>query len=294
MYLNDPELIIPVRKNQNHLKKLNANHPCMDEKAHNTIARLHLPVAPKCNILCRYCERQVCPSNINDVFPGISAVILSPSQALKKTGEFLKKWGRGSIVGISGPGDPLANTETFETMKYIRDKYPDVRLCLCTNGLALPENFSNIMSLGIRHLTVTVNAVDPSVGASVYKWITKNGIRHYGTEAASILLDNQLSGIKSAVKNHIFVKINTVVIPGINDHHISDVSALMANLGCFVHNIVPLIPRGELKDIKRPGPELMKGIRRESEPYIPVFSKCRQCRADAEGIPGKEGCCDKN
>ena len=72
-------------------QKLKANHPCMDETAHETVARLHLPVAPRCNILCGYCEREVCPSNINDVFPGISATILSPAQAVEKTDSFLAK-----------------------------------------------------------------------------------------------------------------------------------------------------------------------------------------------------------
>jgi hypothetical protein len=97
MYLTDSELVIPARKNNHPWKKLKANHPCMDNKSHDTIARLHLPVAPKCNILCRYCERQVCPSNIHDVFPGISASILTPLQALKKTEDFLKKWGMNPL-----------------------------------------------------------------------------------------------------------------------------------------------------------------------------------------------------
>lgn len=141
---------------------------------------------------------------------------------------------------------------------------------------------------------MTVNAIATSVGALIYKWILKDGERLTGIEGASLLLEQQMKGITMAVEAGIFVKINTVVIPGVNDHHINDITFFMAERNCFVHNIVPLIPRGQFLNIKKPDHDLMQGIRRRSESIMPVFSKCRQCRADAEGIPGKEGCCDNN
>ena len=35
-------------------------HPCFDELAHERVGRVHLPVAPRCNIGCLFCERRIC------------------------------------------------------------------------------------------------------------------------------------------------------------------------------------------------------------------------------------------
>ena len=57
-------------------------HPCMHEDAHEQIARLHLPVAPRCNIHCCFCERKISPFENHLNRPGITAGVLSPEQAL--------------------------------------------------------------------------------------------------------------------------------------------------------------------------------------------------------------------
>lgn len=268
-------------------------HPCMDASSHNLVARLHLPVASRCNIMCRYCERRVCPANIHEVTPGLTTIIMTPEQALEKTAEFLDRWGSDSIIGVAGPGDPLACEETFITMKLIRNKFPLARMCMCTNGLELPAKMNRIISLGIDYITVTLNALDPETGALIYRWIRVNDETIHGIGGATVLIENQIEGIRRAVKAGIFVKINTVLVPGINDRCVADISRLGAEMGCRVHNIVPLIPRGEFIDISKPGPEFMEEIRRISGSFINVFGSCRQCRADAAGIPGKERCCEK-
>jgi len=35
-----------------------ANHPCFNKDSVGTCGRVHLPVAPKCNVLCSYCNRK--------------------------------------------------------------------------------------------------------------------------------------------------------------------------------------------------------------------------------------------
>ena len=264
------------------------DHPCMSHIAHNQVARLHLPVAPKCNIKCKYCERSVCPSNINEICPGLAEKIFTPIEALIKAHSFIDKWGGGSIVGVSGPGEPLANSESILTLKLIRKVYPDIKLCLCTNGLTLPEHMGDIFDLNIKHLSITINAIDPKITSKIYSWVKKDGIRYDGEEGARILLENQLQGIQMAIEKGIIVKINSVVIPGINDHHIKEISKKVAQMGCRIHNLMPLISRGDFSHILSPSEALMDSLRNESKPFINVFGKCTQCRADAEGIPGSK------
>lgn len=58
------------------------NHPCYSEKAHHRFARIHLAVAPACNIQCNYCNRKYDCSN--ESRPGVTSERLTPEQALAK------------------------------------------------------------------------------------------------------------------------------------------------------------------------------------------------------------------
>ena len=83
----------------------------------------------------------------------------------------------------------------------------------------------------MSHVTVTLNAVDPDVGAKIYSWVRDGKVVYRGREAAELLLSRQLEAIKGLKERDILVKINTIVIPGVNDHHIqaiTDVVSAMA------------------------------------------------------------------
>lgn len=56
-------------------------HPCFSDRAHSQFARIHLPVAPKCNIRCAYCDhRSDCP---NESRPGLASRVIQPEEALQ-------------------------------------------------------------------------------------------------------------------------------------------------------------------------------------------------------------------
>lgn len=41
------------------------DHPCYSEEAHHYFARMHVAVAPACNIQCNYCNRKYDCANSN-------------------------------------------------------------------------------------------------------------------------------------------------------------------------------------------------------------------------------------
>ena len=127
------------------LEKALQTHPCYNEEAHRKYARMHVPVAPKCNIQCNYCNRKFDCSN--ESRPGVTSEVLSPEQAVAKIGYVKEKVPNLKVLGIAGPGDPLANEETFETLALVKEKYPDLTLCVSTNGLALPEHADSLYGL---------------------------------------------------------------------------------------------------------------------------------------------------
>ncbi len=111
-----------------------SRHPCFNDGVRHTLARIHLPVAPECNIQCNFCKRIY--DCANESRPGVTSAVLTPPQALAYLEDVLKRDPRIAVVGIAGPGDPLATPErTLETLRLVRQGHPELLLCVATNGL---------------------------------------------------------------------------------------------------------------------------------------------------------------
>ncbi len=259
-------------------------HPCFGGNHHKN-GRIHLAVAPKCNIKCGYCTRR--HDCANESRPGVTSRILTPQEALERVRETMASKVLGPIikvVGIAGPGDPLANEETFETFRLIGEEFPDLLKCMSTNGLLLPEKIDLLHDLGLHSLTVTVNALDPEVGARIYSHVLYRGRRYTGVEATRMLLAAQLEGIGRAAAYGMTIKVNTVLIPGINEEQVPLIAKKVRELGAFVMNVMPLIPQADFADVVPPSIEVLDKVRAANERIIGQFKHCRQCRADAVGL----------
>lgn len=265
-------------------------HPCMNDAAHNRIARIHLPVAKRCNIECGFCERKTGIQDISIKRPGYCDIILTPDEAVKEAESFLMEFGDEAIIGIAGPGDPLANPETFETLEKLNQLRPKANLCLCTNGLNLPSSVELLKKLKLKYITVTVNAVAPEILKRIHSRAQLEGVMFEGSEASEILNKNQMEGIRKAIEAGMYVKVNTVVIPDVNYWHVTEIAKTVSELGVRVLNLMPMIPGGRFSNIEAPTRDMMNGLFKQCESYIRVFRSCGQCRADARGIPGKEDC----
>ncbi|WP_334076734.1 nitrogenase cofactor biosynthesis protein NifB [Paenibacillus sanfengchensis] len=273
-----------------------SRHPCYSEEAHRYFARMHLPVAPACNIQCRYCNRKF--DCVNESRPGVVSEVLSPEQADKKVKGVAAQLMQLSVVGIAGPGDPLANADrTFETFRKVKSSVPGVNLCLSTNGLTLLQHLDEIEELGIKHVTLTINAIDPEIGSGVYAWVVENGVRYEGKEAAELLISRQLAGLKALSERGVLCKINSVLIPGINDAHLPEVSKAVKSLGAALHNVTPLIvapgSQYEQEGQRAPRPKELHALQEScGRAGMKIMRHCRQCRADAIGLLGQDRSAD--
>ncbi len=269
------------------------NHPCYSEEAHHHYARMHVAVAPACNIQCNYCNRKY--DCANESRPGVVSEKLSPEQAAKKVLAVASTIPQMTVLGIAGPGDPLANpAKTFKTFELISKTAPDIKLCLSTNGLALPDHVDTIAKFNVDHVTITVNMTDPEVGAEIYPWIFWKHKRVTGKEAAKILTDRQMQGLEMLTERGILCKVNSVMIPGINDQHLVEVNKAVKSRGAFLHNIMPLISAPEhgtvfgLNGQRGPSAQELKALQDSCEGEMNMMRHCRQCRADAVGLLGED------
>jgi nitrogen fixation protein NifB len=269
------------------------NHPCYSEDAHHYFARMHVAVAPACNIQCHYCNRKY--DCANESRPGVVSELLTPNQAVKKTMAVAANIPQMTVLGIAGPGDPLANPErTFETFRRLSEEAPDIKLCVSTNGLALPDAVEELSKHNIDHVTITINCVDPKVGAKIYPWIFWKNKRIKGEKAAKILIEQQQKGLEMLVAKGILVKVNSVLIPGINDKHLAEVSRIVKAKGAFLHNVMPLIAEAEhgtffgVMGQRGPSAAELQDLQDECAGDMNMMRHCRQCRADAVGMLGED------
>ncbi len=276
-----------------HIRAKVHNHPCYSEQAHHYFARMHVAVAPACNIQCHYCNRKYDCSN--ESRPGVVSEVLTPKQAVKKVMAVAANIPQMTVLGIAGPGDPLANLErTFATFRELSEKAPDIKLCVSTNGLNLPEAVDELCRHNIDHVTITINCVDPDVGAKIYPWIFWKNRRILGREGAAILIAQKQKGLEMLTARGILVKVNSVMIPGINDAHLVEVSKVVRSRGAFLHNVMPLIAEPEHGTfyglMGQPGPthEELQKLQDACAGDMNMMRHCRQCRADAVGMLGED------
>ncbi|MDZ4876105.1 MAG: FeMo cofactor biosynthesis protein NifB [Chroococcidiopsis cubana SAG 39.79] len=268
-------------------------HPCYSEEAHHHYARMHVAVAPACNIQCNYCNRKY--DCANESRPGVVSELLTPEEAAHKVLVIAGKIPQMTVLGIAGPGDPLANPEkTFRTFELIADKAPDIKLCLSTNGLMLPDYVDRIKQLNVDHVTITINMVDPKVGEKIYPWVHYRRKRYRGIEGVKILHERQMEGLQALREADILCKVNSVMIPGVNDEHLAEVDEVIRANGAFLHNIMPLISAPEhgthfgLTGQRGPTPKELKSLQDKCSGNMKMMRHCRQCRADAVGLLGED------
>jgi len=262
-----------------------SKHPCYSAESQHKFARMHLPVAPACNIQCKYCNRLY--DCVNESRPGVTSEILTPEQAAVKIGVVQEQLPNLAVIGIAGPGDALANWEkTKATLIAVKTRYPELILCLSTNGLLLPRYAGELVELGVGHVTVTVNSVDSVIGEKIYSHIDWDGARLQGRDAVQKLMENQLAGIRFLAHRGVLVKVNIVMIPGVNDEHVPEVVKVVRDAGACITNIMPLIPASgsAFAHLPQTSHKEVSAMREKCGEFLPQMKHCQQCRADAIGL----------
>lgn len=262
-----------------------ALHPCFKKDAAASCGRVHLPVAPTCNILCNYCNRKY--DCVNESRPGVTSAVLSPRQAADYLGRVLEKDPRIRVAGIAGPGDPMANAAaTLETLRLIKERYPHMLFCLSSNGLGMPPHLDALAELGVTHATVTINAVDPVIGAKMYAWAREGKVVWRGQAAAELMLERQIASVSGLVARGVLVKVNTILTPGVNENHVAEVARVVAGLGATLMNVIPLHPAEDtpFAGMREPDSAAVDAARQAAGEHIRQMLHCKRCRADAVGL----------
>lgn len=115
----------------------------------------------------------------------------------------------------------------------------------------------------------------------------EEGERIYtGRKGAELLLSRQMEAVRQLKQREIIVKVNTVVIPGINEGEVELIAKELCSLGVDFMNVIPMYPVKQtpfeyLGEV--PPSEIVK-LRNKADRYLPQMIHCVRCRADAVGL----------
>ncbi len=196
--------------------------------------RVHLPVAPRALARVRFSPDKPLPR------------ALTPEQALNWL-EYLSDQGDEiRVVNINGPGDPLATPElTLATLALVRERFPGASLCLTTLGLGAGAVAEQLAGLGLAHVSILMDAVDPKVVERIYAWIRPGKRTLPLGEAAQMLVQEQPLAIAALVEQGVPVQIKSTLYPWINPEQMNEIAQRAAELGANEMKLFPFIPKGE-------------------------------------------------
>ena len=116
---------------------------------------------------------------------------------------------------------------------------------------------------------------------------------HQGRKAAKILIEQQQKGLEMLIEQGILVKVNSVMIPGVNDEHLEEVSARQGQ-GRLPAQRHAADRRGRARHLlrcdgpARPDPRELQELQDACAGDMNMMRHCRQCRADAVGLLGED------
>ena len=248
-------------------------------------AALHLPVAPLCNVQCGYCQSG--GDCVHHSPRGSTTRLLTPQQATSYALESIRREPRISCVGVSGPGDPLASADaTLTTFSLLRPAVGDMPFFVVTNGFGLNEHAAALVELGVSLCIVAVNSLNPDTVCELVEWVRGPDGLVTGPDAANLLVERQLAGIRTLALRNVAVRVNFQLLPGVNDHEVESVAAAVKEAGAGFFQVLPFEPPSSprpFSEVPAPDAASVDRARERAASHLEVVPSCARCASDSVG-----------
>jgi GTP 3',8-cyclase len=176
------------------------------------VSNLRVSLTPKCNLSCIYCHRE------GENLPGVPLSGAEIAEVLRVAAGFGIR-----SVKFTG-GEPMLRPDLIEIIKSVPE---GMESSITTNGTLLAGLAADLRQAGLRRVNVSIDSLDPAT----YKKIA-------GTDR----LADVLEGIDAAIATGLTpVKLNMVVLKGINDHEIDDFLAYVRGNRDLVLQLIELM-----------------------------------------------------
>ena len=214
--------------------------PIIDSQG-RSINYLRLSVTDRCNLRCSYCM----PAQ------GVASV---GHEAILSYEELIRIARNAVAIGIEKiritGGEPLVRKGVIDFLRRLSAIPGLNQLVLTTNGVLLGEMSADLRDAGVQRLNVSLDSLD----AATFARITRCGD-----------LNRVQAGIETARSCGLPVKLNMVVMRGVNDHEIADLARLAVDSASTVRFIeyMPSIREPGWQRLVVPGSEILARLERD-------------------------------
>lgn len=238
----------------------------------NQVDYLRISLIDRCNFRCQYC------------MPVDAEIEYLLQQNLLTFDELLTLIKEVFIpVGFSRfrltGGEPLLRPDALEIVRAIASLPQTQDLSMTTNGFLLAEKAQDLYDAGLRRINISLDSLEPDTFNEI--------IGNRGRDRWQLVWD----GIQTAYRVGFDpLKLNVVVIPGVNDAEVLDLAALTIDRRWHVRFIEFMpIGNGQLFDSRGwiPSEDLRRQIRQRWG--LTESSVCGNGPADVFQIPGAKG-----
>lgn len=157
---------------------------------------LRISLTDNCNFRCFYCM----PEEDYDFTP--ASRLMQPDEILSLAKIFVEQGVKK--IRLTG-GEPLVRKDAAEIISQL-GKLP-VELVITTNGTRIAEMLPTLIAAGIKTINISLDTLQPEK----FLMITRRDVFHQVRSNIELLLQNKIT-----------VKINMVVMKGLNDNEIKD------------------------------------------------------------------------
>ncbi|WP_212904440.1 GTP 3',8-cyclase MoaA [Clostridium polyendosporum] len=197
----------------------------MLDKHSRKINYLRLSVTDRCNLRCIYCMPK-------------EGVDFTKNHELLTIEEMLKIVKSAAELGIKKVritgGEPLLRNGVIELISKIKSLSKIQHVYLTTNGILLDHYMDQLIKVGLDGINISLD----SLREDIFEKITRGGN-----------LQTVLKSIETCDKEGIKIKLNTVILKGVNDKEILDFVYFSKKSGLDIR-FIELMPIGESKGFK--------------------------------------------
>lgn len=216
-----------------------------------TIDYLRISITDRCNLRCIYCMPQ-------------DGVVHKAASEILSFEEILRVVRVCATIGVSkikiSGGEPLVRKGVFKLLESIIS-LPGIKdVSLTTNGVLVKKYIKELKNAGLKRMNISVDTLD----ARKFRRIAGPG------ELADVL-----SGIDAAIEEGFFVKLNVVMMKGINDDEILEFAkfALEKKLVVRFIELMPMIDNRLLSRDFYMSCEAVKDRLQDLGRLTPVYAK---------------------
>ena len=200
--------------------------PALIDKHGRHIDYVRLSLTDRCDFRCVYCMAE--------------EMTFLPRKQILSLEEIYKVASAFTELGVNKirltGGEPLVRNNVMSLIKDIGQLPGLNELLLTTNGSQLEKLAGPLREAGVNRINISLD----SLNAEKFKKMTRTG-----------KLEQVLKGVETAVAaNFDSIRINTVVLRGINDHEIIDLLEYAMGLGINIAYIEEM-PLGDINDHER-------------------------------------------